>query len=190
MWTNVSAFILIAVLCAFVECKEIRSSLKTSAESKSAQTSNNSSSSSQKINEAQMPKRIDVLKEIDNHLPGHEYTWVEFVEHFSNMAHNDPEFHALREIFVRFDRGISKDDYLRILSQAVDGTLLDSLDKHDEEPHPVLQTPEFQDHMRRLVIGYLDTIKSQDSYNLKDYFEDIYEHKLFSWTGEINHHDL
>ena len=132
-----------------------------------------------------MPDRVDVLQQIDQMIPGHEYTWEEFVSQYLDKENSEPEWAALRLVFKRLDSRADRSQYTKILSEATDGTLLDSLDIHEDDPFSEVRTPELQESMNTRARDYISKT-GKDTFTLMDYFRDVYEHKFFQWMVQLD----
>ena len=131
-----------------------------------------------------LPPRVDVIKEADLIIPGMEYTWEEFSLDYSDKHILVPELKELRKLFKTPNSTISHESYRKLLTRATDGTLLDSLDIHKDDPFPKIKVPGLSKRMRQKVQAYLQNTKSnKQKFTLKDYFEDIYLHKFFHWAA-------
>ena len=124
-----------------------------------------------------------MLDEVNKMMPGIEYTWEEFKSEFLDKENKSPEFDLLRKRFRRMSSNVVRRDYIEILRKATDGTLFDSLDLSKDDPFKEIKTPGFEERMRGIVLSYLRTNRiNSATFSLRDYFEDVYEHKFFDWV--------
>ena len=121
----------------------------------------------------------DVSKEQMNN----SLTWDEFMDEYHKEKTGFPEIRHVKKRLAR-SRGLSKSAYAAVLVKVVDGTLLDSQDRHHKDPLEEIRTPKLSKWMKQHVTEYLNEANNKPLYHLNDFFEDVYNERFFLWMED------
>ena len=126
---------------------------------------------------------MNQVKDLSQDQLNHSLSWDEFMDEYNKEKTGFPEIRHVKKRLSR-SKGLTKKAYGAVLVKVVDGTLLDSQDRHRKDPLEEIRTPRLSKWMKQHVTEYLNEANNKPLYHLNDFFDDVYNEKFFLWMEE------